>query len=253
MKIQDFLATNKIYRQLIIRWELNWEPRALLIKFTVYLLRNLFTCSWQDSWHICAVQISVRVFHEKFREAVHFCRKEGKVEFRGNRRVARSRNIAYRKYGRCSHVLTSVTDARSISGKKRWTLRISLRLCIPHARKIRALRHCAIYTVQWGPSYAVNRDWPTSACIIARLSTGTQTPIFDHYWTVNRDRLTRYLWSSLTRRRNRSWSEPIVLALIRMYMQRCLTGHLAISNVDSRCYGSCRATCADLVSLRYSE
>lgn len=69
------------------------------------------------------------------------------------------------------------------------------------ARKIRRRR--AIYVIQWGQALLMRWGcvWPTSACIIARLSTGTQ--IFDHYWTVNRDRLTRYLWRSLVQHRRR--------------------------------------------------
>lgn len=148
-----------------------------------------------------------RVFFMKFCEAVHFCRAEGwKSPWeRGGETSRIGRTVVVRMYWHLSRMYDQfpVTE--------RWTLHIPSSRT---PRKIRAWRrrHRDIYAIQWGPSSAVSRAWPTSACIIARLSTGTQTPIFDHYWIVNRDRLTRYLWRSLTRHRNRSWSEPIVLA-----------------------------------------
>jgi len=64
--------------------------------------------------------------------------EQGAGKVRGNRRVARRKNVAYRKDGRCSHVLTSVMNARSISSTKRWTLRIPSTL-VKYARDVTAL------------------------------------------------------------------------------------------------------------------
>lgn len=91
----------------------------------------------------------------------------------------------------------------------------------------------AICVQQWGSSYAEQADPRVYNGATINERTCSRL-VFDHYWTVNRGRLTGYLWRARMRCKG-GWSGPIVV-VCRLV---CITmAHGPSSNVHAPIFGS---------------